>query len=186
MESSIPVPVFPNSRGFAIPPSTSQETPQTPSESQTSASPSPDSSSASAPAEAPVEAWFEEIEVGDLTEEDFPILDKARKATFYIYTVEEFANMLINKAYNIFKLRGLPGTVCIILTSFEAYPRHTFLMVHYLAGKKCKPHIPALKAAVWELADRKNCDGVLYMAHNPNYVKYIGGKQLSTLYTMER
>src|SRR5215510_16025309 len=55
-------------------------------------------------AQAEPEAWFEQIQVGDLDEEDIEALDRARKATFYVYTVQEFAEALRKGTYDIFKL----------------------------------------------------------------------------------
>lgn len=182
MESSIPKPVFPNSHGPAVIPSTLEVRQLTNSEYPIYPAHLREQSGASAPAEP----YFQKLDIQDLVIEDFDTLDRARRAAFYVYTVAEFADCLQKGTYDIYKLRDLQDAVCIILTSFEVYPRHKFLMVHYLAGKRCKPHIAAIKRAVWDLADRTNCDGVLYMAHNPIYAKHIGGKQLSVLYAMER
>lgn len=133
-----------------------------------------------------VNIWFAEIQVRDLTAEDVELLNKARISAFYVLTVDEFADAIKKGDYDIWKLYGLEGSQCLIMTSYELYPRHKYLMVHYLAGKNCKSNRKTIKKAMFELADHKGCDDIMYMASNPAYARFIRGKPVSTLYKLER
>lgn len=151
--------------------------------SPTSLTRSPESNGASVLDNYP---HFEVLTVPEMTEEDVETLDKARLSGHYIYdfTVQEFTDAILRGDYDVWKLRGVEGCLCIILTTYELYPHSRHLMVHYLAGHNCRPHMKEIKGAVREIQNKGNCVKTVYMAPNKSYARVIGGKQLAVFYEM--
>lgn len=132
------------------------------------------------------EPRFMELPINQMTEQDVKYLDRARKSGLYIYdfTVQEFVEALQRGDYDIWTLRGVPECHCLLLTTYEVYPHSRHLMVHYLAGRNCRPYISEIKGAVRKLQENGNCTKTVYMAPKEHYAKIIGGKKLAVLYEM--
>jgi hypothetical protein len=141
----------------------------------------PDLSTESVP-----EAEWVRFELGDMTEEDFAVLDAARLSGWYVLTVEEFANDILQGKYDIWKIENLPGCHCIIMTNFEVLPRDKFMNVHFMAGKTVVRHKAQLLKAFGKLMDAWGCSACIFMASNKAYGKRLGGEYLTTLYKFER
>lgn len=125
-------------------------------------------------------------EVNDLALEDFEIIDKARKSAWYVLTPEEFADDILAGKYDIWRISGIPGCHCIIMTNFDNMPRNRFINVHFMAGKTVVRHKRQLLEALGRLMDKWECSGAIFTAANEAYGKRLGGRRLTTLYMFER
>jgi hypothetical protein len=129
------------------------------------------------------------VNFAELGKEDFALLDKCRSLGWWVPTVQEFADQLLNGVYDVWEYDGPDEVKCFLLTTFETFPSgEKWLSLNYVVGKNCKPEVDRLHMAFFELADRLGCTQIVCQMKEERFVRFMKYRatRLTTLYKLER
>jgi hypothetical protein len=132
------------------------------------------------------EIYFQAIGPSDLAQEEFVILDRMRKSSYHVVSVEIFSLQLINEEYDIWRLVGLEGCHCLMLTNFVLIPEAKYLEVNYFGGRNCFKNTATLRQAVFDVAELHGCDKVIFKTLLAAQAHRIGADPLVTVYELRR